>query len=250
MPKAKLFIGTSGFSYSHWEDGVFYPKDLPKTKELEYLSRKFNTVEINSSFYHLPSEKSFCSWKKRTPKDFIFSLKVSRYITHIKKLSNCQKEWRDFLKRALLLEKKLGPFLFQLPPSFKKDTERLKSFIELLEKTASSFRFVFEFRHPSWFSKDVYEVLKRGGNTALCFIDSPRWESEEVVTADFVYIRMHGSKSLYSSNYSQKELKSLAEKIRDYLKKGLDVYVYFNNDAFGFAPKNAFYLKGVLLKEA
>ncbi len=236
---AKLFIGTSGFSYLHWEKGVFYPKELSGSRKLEYYSSQFRTVEINSSFYHLPSRKTFKCWKERTPESFIFAVKVSRYITHIKKLKGCQKEWEEFLKRAILLGEKLGPFLFQFPESWKKDLKRLETFVKIIRKTNRNFRFAFEFRHRSWFCGEVYKFFERQKNLSFCIADSPNWPSVNDVFGGFAYFRMHGKKSLYSSNYSYEDLKSLARRIKKHLKHNLEVYCYFNNDANGFACQNA-----------
>ncbi|HDJ30359.1 MAG TPA: DUF72 domain-containing protein [bacterium] len=235
----KLFIGTSGFSYSHWEDGVFYPKNLSRTRHLQYYASQFNTVELNSPFYHLPNAKTFQGWRKRTPENFVFAVKVSRFITHVKKLKDCKKEWEEFLKRASFLEEKLGPFLFQFPASWHKNLPRLKDFVGMLRKTSKDFRFAFEFRHKSWFSDDVYKFFEEQKNLSFCITDSPYWPSVEKVFGEFAYFRMHGGRSLYSSKYSQKELKELAHKIKKCLRQELDVYCYFNNDAHGYACENA-----------
>jgi len=236
---AKLLVGTSGFAYSHWENGVFYPKDLPKNKKLEYYCTQFQTVELNNTFYRLPREKVFESWQRRTPKDFVFAIKVSRFITHVKKLRNCQKPWLIFLKRALKLKEKLGPFLFQLPPFFKKDVKKLKNFTQMVfENSPKNLKFAFEFRHESWCDKDVYKILEEN-NIAWVVADSPHWPKRYQVTANFVYVRMHGSKTLFSSNYSKEELRELAKWIKKWKSQNLDIFVYFNNDAHGFAPKNA-----------
>lgn len=253
--RKNLFIGTSGFSYSHWEHGVFYPKDLSKSKQLEYYSENFNTVELNNPFYRLPKTENFSSWKNRTPKNFIFTIKVSRFITHIKRFNDCELPWQTFFERALYLEEKLGPFLFQLPPNFsatKINMERLDNFLKLVTASklpanrmsgrraiSSQIRFVFEFRHQSWFSDNIYQLLKKYKNVSLCLADSPDWPFKEVIIGNFVYIRLHGGKILYSSNYSRKELKVWAEKIKKYLKKRFSVHIYFNNDSMGYAVKNA-----------
>lgn len=243
---SKLYIGTSGYSYSHWENGVFYPEGLPKAKQLEYYAKHFNTVEMNYPFYKLPSSKSFSNWKETVPKGFVFAVKVSRYITHIKYLHRCKSAWKTFLERALHLEDKLGPFLFQLPPHWHKDLDRLREFMEMVQEgnkftmvNSLALRFVLEFRHSSWFTEDVYQIFKKQKNISLCLADSPQWPFKEIITGDFVYIRMHGGKILYTSNYSEKELKVWAGKIKKYLKQKLDVYVYFNNDAMGYAIENA-----------
>lgn len=236
---ANLFIGTSGFSYSHWENGVFYPKNLPRAYQLEHYAKQFNSVELNSPFYRFPSEKTFQNWHRRVPDNFVFALKVNRFITHVKKLKGCRKEWLEFSKRAIFLKKKLGPFLFQFPASWQKNLERLDDFMRIIRKTGNRFRFAFEFRHKSWFSGDVYCFFKNRRNLSFCIINSPYWPSVDEVFGGFVYLRMHGKKSLYSSNYSHKELKNLAQKIKKYLSQNLDVYCYFNNDARGFACQNA-----------
>ncbi len=240
--KGKLYIGTSGYAYPHWEKGVFYPFGLPKSSQLEYYARHFNSVEMNYPFYRLPSVKSFSHWRESVPKEFIFSVKVSRYITHVKRLHNIKDPWNVFLERALSLKEKLGPFLLQFSPNWKKNLDRLNNFIEIVkatDKKYGTYRFVLEFRHPSWFSDDVYDIIKNKKNISLCLADSPSWPLKLEITGDFVYIRMHGEKLLYSSDYSKAELKKWAIKIKKWLKEKLDVYIYFNNDSFGYAPKNA-----------
>lgn len=236
---SKLFIGTSGFSYSHWENNVFYPENLPRKDQLKYFTQHFKTVELNNSFYRLPSEEAFLNWRKITPPDFLFAIKANRFITHIKKLNQCQKNWEIFFKRSLILRPKLGPFLFQLPPNWKINLNRFKSFVEMIEENSSDFRFVFEFRNPSWFSKDIVRFLKNYENISLCLADSPNWPKSPEIESSFVYLRMHGGRILYGSEYSEKELKELVFRIENYQKRKLDVYCYFNNDAQGFAVRNA-----------
>ena len=218
---------------------------------MEYFSDHFNSVELNNPFYRLPQEKTFLNWQKRTPPDFLFAVKVSRFITHIKKLNQCQNAWEVFLKRSLNLGPKLGPFLFQFPPSWKINLLRLKNFIEMIEKNNPKLRFAFEFRHLSWFSPDVFQFFRKYKNISLCLANSPRWPAcnalrnstgrfkNEKISGDFVYIRMHGGEILYGSNYSEKELRQLTIQIKKYLNQKLDVYCYFNNDACGFAVQNA-----------
>jgi uncharacterized protein YecE (DUF72 family) len=236
---AKLFIGTSGYVYPHWRNGVFYPKGLPQKEELKYYSKFFNTVELNNPFYHLPRESAFLSWYKKTPKDFLFVVKVSRFISHVKYLKDCKDPWIIFYERAKLLKEKLGPFLIQLPPNWKKDLKRLKEFIKVLKEISPKERFAFEFRHRSWFEKEVFDFFRKYKNISLCQADSPGWPLTFEITNSFVYIRMHGGKILYGSKYSSQELKEWAKRIKNYLKKKLDVYCYFNNDAHGFAVENA-----------
>jgi uncharacterized protein YecE (DUF72 family) len=242
MPK--IYIGTSGFSYPHWEKGVFYPEGLAKAKQLEYYSQHFQTVELNNPFYHLPSAKTFQGWYRRTPADFIFAVKASRYITHVKKLKEAKEPWQRFINNTKELKEKLGPILFQLPPNWQADPERLEKFLKILSK---KYQYSFEFRHPSWFDQEIYHLL-REYHIALCLADSTHWPYQEEITADFVYLRLHGSRSLYSSKYTDKELKSWAAKIKKWQKLGKDIFVYFNNDAYGYAVKNALTLNEYLKK--
>ncbi len=230
----RCFIGTSGWSYDHW-GGVFYPPDLKTADRLAFYINHFNSVEINNTFYHLPTPSAFKSWKKIVPKNFIYALKGSRFITHMKKLKDPKEPLELFLERARLLKDNLGPILFQLPPHWRCNTERLKEFVKLLP---SNMRFAFEFREPSWFNKEVYDIL-RENNIALCIYHMPEFESPIEVTAKFVYIRFHGTDFLYSGRYSKKELLKWADLINGYIREGKDVYVYFNNDANGYAVINA-----------
>ena len=231
-------VGTSGYTYGHWR-GVFYPEGLPNKDLLKFYAQSFDTVEINSSFYRLPKATTFLSWYAQTPKGFLFSLKASRFITHIKKLKDSQQPWELFLKRAKNLREKLGPILFQFPPLWKKNLERLERFIQCIPKDLKA---TVEFRHPSWFSEEIYALLKKQ-NVALTIADTPEYPMEERLTADFIYLRFHGHRKLYVSNYSEKELQSWARKIRRWRKSGKSVYAYFDNDAFGRAVKNALRLK-------
>jgi uncharacterized protein YecE (DUF72 family) len=234
MPR--VFIGTSGFSYKHWGNGVFYPKGLPQSEWFNFYASYFNTVEINSTFYRLPKVEVFESWYRKAPQDFIFVLKGNRFMTHIKKFKDPKDSWDLFHQRAQVLKEKLGPILFQTPPSWKKDLRRLEGFLEIIPE---NLRLVFEFRHPSWFEGEVYKILRKHNNTCLCFVSSPNWPTAEVVTSDFIYVRLHGEERLYSSTYSDKQLKSWAQKFKKWLGEGKDVYAYFNNDALGYGPENA-----------
>lgn len=256
MPKGKLYIGTSGWVYGHW-DGIFYPEDLPSKDKLKYFSQHFKTTEINYSFYHLPRPSTYQNWYNQTPGDFIFAVKASRFITHTclpaGRLKDVKAAWKTFIENALHLKEKLGPILFQFPPSFKatpKTIKRLEDFLKLITKSTSSGlvgRYAFEFRHKSWCGKKIYDLLKKYKATWV-IADSPSYPKAEEVTTDFVYVRMHGSKVLFSSNYTKKELSSFAQKIKKWLKQNLDVYCYFNNDAYGYAIENAKALLSFLRK--
>jgi uncharacterized protein YecE (DUF72 family) len=237
---SKLFIGTSGWNYPHWQD-VFYPKDLSQSKWLEYYARFFNCVELNVTFYRLVQKKTFQNWHKRTPKDFYFVAKGSRFITHIKKLQQVKEPLNLFIENAIGLKDKLAAVLWQLPPSLKKDIKRLESFLRLLKKI--NIRQVFEFRDITWFDKEIYLLLKKY-NACLCIAHSDRFPCVKESTADFLYLRFHGGESLYSSNYSDKDLRGWADFARQFKNK--DTFAFFNNDAYGYAAKNALKFRELL----
>jgi uncharacterized protein YecE (DUF72 family) len=243
---ARIWIGTSGWSYRHWHGGVFYPEDLKRGTELEFYAQHFDTVEINSSFYHMPQEKTMRGWAQRVPHGFVYSLKASRFITHIQRLQDVDDALALLLTRVRLLGEKLGVLLFQLPPSFHCDVATLQAFVQ---KLPDDIRTTFEFRHDSWFCDEAYDVLS-GRNVALTIADAPRYPCVEHVTADFVYVRLHGHERLYASEYTVEQLQEWAAKARSWLHEGRDVYVYFDNDAMGYAIGNARQLLGILTKEA
>lgn len=236
---SSVFIGTSGWSYEHWK-GVFYPENLSKSKWLEYYTKHFDTVELNSSFYHLPKRVTFENWRKRVGKNFVFSIKGSRFITHVKKLKDCREPVVRFFKAAegflgLHPRSEKNVVLWQLPPGLKVNTERLREFIGLLP---NGWRYAFEFRHSTWLTVKIFDLLRKY-NAAVVFQDFEHWPKTGKATADFCYLRLHGRKELYASCYTQEELENWAKKIKNWHKNGLDVYCYFNNDMRGYAVKNA-----------
>ena len=240
-----LRIGTSGYSYPHWK-GVFYPSTLPSSGWLEYYVKVFDTVELNVTFYRQVKKEVFASWYKRTPENFLFALKGPRFITHLKRLKDCKDSLKIFFENALPLREKLGVVLWQLPPSLEEDVVLLGEFCHTLkEEGYGRCLHAFEFRHASWFKDETYEVL-RNFSAALCIAHSRRWHLEEIVTADFVYLRFHGGTVLYGSEYSGEELETWARKIRSWMEAGKRVFAYFNNDYRGFAVKNALKLKEIL----
>ena len=236
-----VYIGTSGFTYHHWIK-EFYPDEIKHRNWLEYYAKHFDTVEINSSFYHLTDEKTFQSWYERTPPNFVFTIKGSRYITHTKRLLVAQESVDLFMQRASKLKSKLKVVLWQLPPSFRSDSKRLDNFLKLFKNY--DYQVAFEFRHESWFNAEIYEVLKQH-NAALVLSNSPDFPEKMVQTADFSYIRFHGGKDLYSSYYSSEEMNEWAKRIKK-LSDARDVFAYFNNDANAFAVKNALEIKNLL----
>jgi uncharacterized protein YecE (DUF72 family) len=230
----RYHIGTSGWHYDHWQHR-FYPEGLEKAKWLEFYTTHFTTVELNNSFYRLPSETSFTVWRDSSPAGFAFAVKVSRFITHIKRLRNTQEAINTFMSRARILGAKLGPFLYQLPPNMHRDDNRLDLFLSTLPK---GMEHVIEFRHPSWLEDKVFEILNKH-NIGFCVFDMPSLSCPLVATADFAYIRFHGSARLYSSCYTDEELSGWAEKLVDLATNLKAMYIYFNNDIDAFAVKNA-----------
>lgn len=243
----RLWIGTSGWTYRSWK-GPFYPDDLPSREYLPFYAREFTTTEINYSFYHLPRPETFRNWAARVPDDFCFAVKASRFITHIKRLLDVEEPWRKFVQNAVELHGHLGPILLQFPPGFRKDVDRLSRFFTIAHKAAptrSRLKLVLEFRHESWLADEVYALLRRH-RAAWCIADGAKYPRKDLVTADFAYIRYHGRSRMFASDYSRAELEEEAKLIGRYVRDGLDVHVYFNNDAEGYAVKNARMLKRLL----
>ncbi|NIR46911.1 DUF72 domain-containing protein [candidate division KSB1 bacterium] len=240
--KTNRHIGTSGWNYKHWK-GPFYPDDLSQKDWLDYYLRKFQTVEINNSFYQLPEKKTFETWRETVPAEFVFSVKASRYITHMKKLKDPRESLNNFLKRVAVLEEKVGAILFQLPPRWRLNSERLQNFLSLLPK---EFRYTFEFRDATWFDSQTYEILAEH-NAAFCIYHLQSELSPKEVTADFVYIRLHGpSKQAYQGQYSDETLAEWKDSISSWTKQGKDVYCYFDNDEKGYAAQDALRLQQML----
>lgn len=236
----KYHIGCSGFYYNDWA-GDFYPEGLNKREWLEYYAQKFDTVEINNSFYRMPNEKTVEGWYKRTPKNFTFTLKGNRYITHIKRLKGVSDNIPTFYHLADLLKEKLACILWQLPPNFKVDHERLEDFCSTL---STHYRNVIEFRHQSWFEEEVYDILRKH-QVAYCIISAPGGLPEDIITTtNFSYIRFHGKTQWYKYDYSQKQLQEWRDKME--ALETPDNYIYFNNDYDTRAIKNAYMLQHLL----
>ncbi len=237
----KLWIGTSGWVYPHWR-GVFYPQGLATTRWLAYYVEHFPTVELNNTFYRFPTEKALQGWRDNAPQGFCYAVKVNRYLTHLKKLQGIEKSLERFLDALRLLGDKLGPLLHQLPPYWGCNVSRLRAYLSLLP---GDLRHVFEFREPSWLNDEVFDLLAAEG-MAVCLVSMPQFPCPERLTAPFVYMRMHGSQAMYVSCYSEEELQGWAQRIRGFLESGRDVYIYFNNDAYGYAVQNARRLREIL----
>ena len=234
----EIRIGTSGWHYRHWL-GTFYPEGLPTARMFEYYQRFFDTVELNNSFYRLPTPEAFTAWREAAPPKFRFAVKGSRFLTHNKKLKEPEQALLNLLPRAELLGKKLGPILFQLPPKWKVNVERLSEFLEALP---AKHRYAFEFREPTWNTQAVYDILRRH-NAAYCIHELAGFHSPIMVTANFAYVRLHGPGGKYQGCYSDEKLCAWAERIVQWSRELKAVYVYFDNDDSGYAPRNALELK-------
>jgi uncharacterized protein YecE (DUF72 family) len=234
----RIHIGTSGWHYQHWL-GTFYPDNLPESEFLKYYLKYFCTVEVNNTFYHLPQEQTITHWTETAPEDFIFAVKASRYITHMKKLLDPKLSTGLFFERIQRFKDKLGPILFQLPPRFGFNPERFKAFLKALPV---DYRYAFEFRDPSWLNQMCYDLLKEH-NIAFCIYCLGDFYSPKEITADFVYIRYHGPVTLGAGLYSQERITEFSEEIKGYLSQGKEIFCYFNNDEAGYAVRNAIELK-------
>lgn len=233
--RGRLRIGTSGFHYNHWK-GIFYPDDLAKSKWFSYYAQHFDTVEINNTFYRLPTAEAFDGWKKQAPPGFLYALKFNRYGSHWMRLKNPHATIGNFLNVAERLKAFLGPILVQLPPHWNVDAERLNNFLAAAPR---AHRWTVEFRNPSWLRDEVYEILERH-HAALCIHDMIQ-DHPRVLTAGWTYLRFHGDH--YAGTYSAQKLSAEAKWIKQQLASRLDVFAYFNNDAQGYAVRNAADLK-------
>lgn len=238
----RIHIGTSGWSYEHWL-GPFYPEKLGAARMLTYYAERFRTVELNTSFYHLPAEKSLQAWREAVGDNFLFAVKASRYITHMKKLKDPEIPVATFLERIETLgPARTGPILFQLPPKWRCNPDRLRQFLGYLPGTH---RYAFEFRSTSWFREEIYGQLA-GAGAAFCIYEIAGTRSPKAVTADFVYIRLHGPDGAYAGLYPEKTLVDWAENIQGWAAEGKEVFCYFDNDQLGYAAQNAAQLQEML----
>lgn len=237
-------IGTSGWSYAGWL-GNFYPNKIKANLILPYYATLLDSVELNNSFYKIPTQKNVDSWRENTPAHFVFSCKANRYITHFKKLEDTTETVERLLNVFSNFEEKLGPILFQFPPYWPLDIARLKQFIEQLPQ---KYLYTFEFRHKSWFCEELYELLHKH-KLSLCFYDHKMYRSPEIITSDFIYIRMHGPhEEAYQGAYEEPTLLEYAQKFINWRKEGKAIYCYFDNDEKANAPKDAQRLRAILRK--
>jgi uncharacterized protein YecE (DUF72 family) len=239
---SRILIGTSGWHYESWR-GPFFPPELMVKHQLQYYASQFSTTELNGVFYRTPSRESVADWRRTTSDDFVFAWKASKFITHWKRLSDKSRNSLELLEdRISILGRKAGPILFQLPPQFEADAERLAAFIKMLPRRR---RYTFEFRHPSWYTLEVLRLLTKA-NISLCLSDHHDAPAPWKRTADFVYIRGHGPGGRYRGHYSAKTLEQWATRIAGWKRQRCDVYIYFDNDQKSAAPRDAVRLQALL----
>jgi uncharacterized protein YecE (DUF72 family) len=232
-----LRIGTSGWHYRSWH-GPFYPADVRIRDFLAYYVTRFDTAEINNSFYRLPSEAAVAAWRDAVPDGFVFAWKVSRFITHMKRLKDIEDSIALVFGRMAGLGDRFGPVLFQLPPTFRADAETRDRLARCLDRVPPQHRTAFEFRHPSWYDGPVLDLLK-DRNAALCLSDHADAPAPWVATADFVYVRAHGTNGRYAGSYDLETLQAWRDRIAGWREERRDVYVYFDNDIKSAAPGDA-----------
>lgn len=227
--------------YKHWLD-IFYPRSLPGSEQLPFYAKRFPTVEVNFSFYRLPERQVFEQWRAQTPDGFVFAVKGSRYLTHMKKLKDPEEPLTRLMERARGLEEKLGPILFQFPRTWHADIPRLEGFMQALRSYPEQ-RCALEFRHKTWLVPEVYRLLE-GAGAALCLPVGPNVPLDIQLTASWTYIRMHSGQ--WGIGYSDEELATWANHIRSFLRRNVETYVYFNNDPEGHAIRDADRLRALL----
>lgn len=229
-----VYIGTSGWSYKSW-DKAFYPREIPKGRQFEFYVTQFPTVEINNTFYRLPTLDAVRGWRDKAPPGFVYAVKGSRFITHMKKITNLDGALKKYFERIQPLQKRTGAVLWQLPPFLKKDSARLENFLKILPK---NYRHAVEFRHASWLDEEIFSVLSKY-RAAHVSLSSKGMPMNLTVTTDFIYIRFHGLEGGAAHDYTRSELEPWAAYIRECTKNGNAVYAYFNNDINVRAPENA-----------
>jgi uncharacterized protein YecE (DUF72 family) len=237
----RVRIGCSGFEYDEWR-GDFYPAEVPKSRWLEHYATVFDTVELNGTFYRLPERETVAQWTSRVPRRFLFAVKGSRFLTHMKKLKDPEEPLARLFDRMAPLKKQQGPVLYQLPPGWKVNLERLRYFLETLP---AGFRHVIEFRDRSWYSKEVLDLLEEH-QVALCLHDMRGSATGRMRVGPFIYVRFHGGVLAYRGHHGGHRLDAWASWLNRQREAGLDVYAYFNNDVEGHAPRDALNLRRLL----
>ena len=238
-------IGCSGWNYRHWR-GDFYPEGVPVKRWFAHYAQAFDTVEINASFYRRPTAETFAKWRDQAPEGFCYAVKAPRLITHMRKLKECEESVAEFLARARHLRPALGPILYQLPPNWRFDRERLESFLALLPRDLTH---VFEFREPSWLADEVLAILDAAG-VGFCAHDFPGLATQRAATGNTAYVRFHGTSGKYWGRYSEEALRDWADWMRGQEAEGRAVWAYFNNDIHAHAIADATALKVQIGRDA
>lgn len=238
MPFKQIHIGTSGWSYKHWK-GNFYPEKLRQASWLLHYAQFFDTTEINSSFYRLPSEETVFKWADTVPADFLFCPKFSRYLTHLKKLREPEEPLERFFTVFEAKKKKMGPVLFQLPPMLQFHYDIAEHFFKLLERKCKGYEFVLEVRHPTWLQEDSLTLMAKYNIGLVISQSGNRFPYSEMITAKNIYVRFHGPAELYASSYTDNDLRGFADKFNQWTNEGHHVWAFFNNDIHGYAPIDA-----------
>jgi uncharacterized protein YecE (DUF72 family) len=246
--RAQPRVGCSGWNYNAWRI-AFYPERLPARRWLEFYASRFDTVEVNNTFYRLPERATFAAWHRQAPPDFLFSVKASRFLTHMKRLREPEEPLARFFSRASAFGRRLGPVLYQLPGNFTIELGRLEAFLDALPRLSSGkrIRHVMEFRHPSWYVAETYHLLNRRG-VALCLHDKEGSEIDEPIDGPFLYVRFHGTSGRYHGSYDRRALTRWAHRLAEQAQEGRQVFAYFNNDPGAAAVDNALTLRSALRK--
>ena len=237
----RIHIGTSGWHYAHWR-GVFYPPGVGQSQWLCYYAKQLACTEVNSTFYRLPQHATLTQWMEQTPPDFIFAVKAWRVITHRMKLKDCRDALDAFLASVRPLKDKLGPILFQLPPRWRCNTQRLADFMAMLPE---GYRYAFEFRDHSWHNREVYDLLDSHG-AAFCIYDLEGFRTPMVSTGRFDYIRLHGPDGAYRGSYHGNAIRAWQRRLRAMAQRRREVYLFFDNDEGGYAAHNAAMLRRLI----
>ena len=243
----QIRVGCSGWQYKHWAasakasagQAAFYPAGLPQSRWFDHYALTFDTVEINNTFYRLPPPETFVKWREQAPRRFLYAVKASRFLTHMKKLKDPEEPLFRFFESARQLGPRLGPVLYQLPPGWKVDLPRFEHFLRSLPR---GYRHTVEFREPSWYDDRVYSLLQKY-KVALCLHDMEGSASQRLIVGPFIYVRFHHGTKKYGGRYSDDRLDEWADWLTLRISNGVEVFAYFNNDTGGHAPRDAVRLR-------
>ncbi len=247
MERKNFHIGTSGWCFKDWV-GVFYPKNLKTSDWLNFYAKHFFCIEINSSFYRLPKKETVQNWLTKVSKDFLFCVKMSRYLSHIKGLKEPEEPLERFFGIFEPMQKQMGPVLIQLPKTVKFDVAVTEHFYKLLREKYSDQRFAMELRHESWFTEESYRLMRDYNITFVISQSGEHFPYVEIITTKDIYFRFHGPGSLYDSKYTNNEMKKYSVLFKEWMQQGHELWIFFNNDWYGYGIENGLVLEEYLLK--